>query len=93
METAPGLNPGDILGENRNQTHIRPWTYIWNCLAPPPDGAGSMATVLPEIDIGVSGKIFAATKEKEAAALLKPKVQAQLPATFSVHVLEGMVHE
>lgn len=93
METAPGLNPGDILGENRNQTHIRPWTYIWNCLAPPPDGSGSMATVLPEIDIGVSGKIFAATKEKEAAALLKPKVQAQLPATFSVHVLEGMVHE
>ena len=52
-----------------------------------------MATLLPEINVGVTGKIFAATEEVEAASWLKPNVQAKLPTTFSVHVLEGMVHE
>ena len=100
-DITPGLNPDQVLGENRNATNL----YISNllpnmCLGPhgyegtrARSGANQMAAELLELDAGVPGRIFSGTKDTDTVSTKRLTNFRQGPVTLSVEEIDGAIHD
>jgi hypothetical protein len=98
----PGLNPDNVLGENRNATKL----YLSNlcpnmCLAPhtsdgnrPRNSAARMAAELHELDAGVAARIFAGSQDKETVSAARFEAFASKgPSTLTAEMIPGAKHD